>query len=89
MPLDTRHTYTKLDWQMLCAAIAKKATRQDFINKIVNWINTTPTNYPLTDWYDAITGNYPGFDFIARPVVGSLYSLLALNSAPATPALGG
>ena len=31
--------------------------------------------------------SYPGFDFIARPVVGGEFAILALNSAPSTPAL--
>lgn len=79
VPLDTRHTYTKLDWQCWCAAIAEKSTQQLFFSQIANWINTTPTNQPLTDLYDTITGDYPSTHFEARPVVGGTFALLALN----------
>ncbi|KAI0842595.1 glutaminase A [Hypoxylon sp. FL0890] len=79
VPLDTRHTYTKTDWMMWCAAIASKDTQDTFIRLIAGWINSTPTNRPLTDLYDAQTGDYPsGLQFTARPVVGGHFSLLAL-----------
>ena len=84
VPLDTRHT--KLDWQLLCAAIASVSTRALMISKLAYWVNNTPANVPLSDWYDTITGDYIAFH--ARPVVGALFGVLALNSAPATPALG-
>lgn len=76
VPLDTRHTYTKVDWQTWCAAIAAPATRDMFYKNIANWINVTPTNHAFTDLYDAVTGDYPGFDFIARPVVGGTFANL-------------
>lgn len=56
VPLDTRHTYTKLDWESLCAAIADSSTQTMFITDLVKWINETPTNMALTDLYDTITG---------------------------------
>lgn len=78
IPLDTRHTWTKTDWMLFCAAIASKDTRDVFVDLIANWINVTPTNRGLTDLYDAATGDYPGIFFVARPVVGGHFSLLAL-----------
>ncbi|KAI0024147.1 glutaminase GtaA [Xylariomycetidae sp. FL0641] len=80
VPLDTRHTYTKSDWECWCAAIASQDTRDMFYSKIANWINVTPTNMALTDLYDTVSGNYPSVVFIARPVVGGHFAQLALQS---------
>ncbi|KAF7186316.1 Glutaminase A [Pseudocercospora fuligena] len=82
VPLDTRHTYTKADWELFCAAIAESETKNMFTSTIAKWLNVTPTNFAFTDLYDTISGNYPGIYFIARPVVGGTFSFLALNSAP-------
>ncbi|KAK3070547.1 hypothetical protein LTR53_010284 [Teratosphaeriaceae sp. CCFEE 6253] len=84
VPLDTRHTYTKSDWELWCAAVTSTSTKQQFSSTIAKWTGVTTTNYAWTDLYDTITGDYPNIFFIARPVVGGLYSLLALNSAPAS-----
>jgi hypothetical protein len=78
VPLDTRHTYSKSDWQLWAAAIASEQTRDDMISRIANWINVTPTNRALTDLYDCVSGDYPGITFAARPVVGGHFALLAL-----------
>jgi hypothetical protein len=56
VPLDTRHSYTKSDWQMLTASIASQETQNMFISDLATWINQTPTNLALTDLYDAQTG---------------------------------
>ncbi|KAK0247018.1 hypothetical protein LTS09_017845 [Friedmanniomyces endolithicus] len=85
VPLDTRHTYTKNDWELFCAAVASSSTKAQFIPTIAKWLGETPTNFAFTDLYDTITGDYPtSAIFIARPVVGGMYSLLALNSAPSS-----
>ncbi|OTA98748.1 hypothetical protein M426DRAFT_69183 [Hypoxylon sp. CI-4A] len=79
VPLDTRHTYTKSDWQLWCAAITDTETRDTFLRLIAGWIDSTPTNLALTDLYDAASGDYPsGLQFTARPVVGGHFSILAL-----------
>ncbi|KAI1429181.1 glutaminase GtaA [Xylaria sp. FL1777] len=79
VPLDTRHTYSKTDWQLWAAAIASEDTRSDFISRIASWINVTPTNRAFSDLYDCASGNYPpGITFTARPVVGGHFALLAL-----------
>ncbi|KAI1303429.1 glutaminase GtaA [Xylaria venustula] len=79
VPLDTRHTYSKTDWQIWAAAIASEDTRNTFISRIANWINVTPTNRAFGDLYDCVTGDYPpGVTFVARPVVGGHFALLAL-----------
>jgi len=50
-----------------------------FIEDLAKWINETPTNRAMTDWYDAQTGDYPSGPFVARPGVGGLFAILALN----------
>ncbi|KAK1073809.1 hypothetical protein LTR74_001663 [Friedmanniomyces endolithicus] len=85
VPLDTRHTYTKNDWELFCAAVASSSTKAQFISTIAKWLGETPTNFAFTDLYDTVTGDYPTSPiFIARPAVGGMYSLLALNSAPSS-----
>nr|OQO27148.1 Glutaminase A [Rachicladosporium sp. CCFEE 5018] len=84
VPLDTRHVYSKNDWEMWCAAISNTDTRNMFIGTLAKWIGATSTGGPVTDLFDTITGGYaqqaglPAFQ--ARPVVGGWFSLLALNS---------
>ncbi|KAE9368523.1 DUF1793-domain-containing protein [Stipitochalara longipes BDJ] len=84
VPLDTRHYYTKSDWEMWAAAISSESTRNMFIRDLAKWINETHTNTACTDLYDTRNGDYAteGRDnhFIARPVVGRHFALLALQS---------
>ncbi|KAL0261420.1 hypothetical protein SLS55_002850 [Diplodia seriata] len=80
VPLDTRNSYTKTDWQMFVAAIASTETRDMFHSDIAKWITETPTNRPLTDLYETESGDYPsGITFVARPVMGGTFALLVLN----------
>ncbi|KAL4805552.1 hypothetical protein BDV18DRAFT_21455 [Aspergillus unguis] len=79
VPLDTRHQYTKSDWEIFTAAVASTSTRDMFIQLLAEWINETPTNRPLTDLYDTVTGDYPQVHFVARPTVGGAFALLVLN----------
>ncbi|KAF1984206.1 glutaminase GtaA [Aulographum hederae CBS 113979] len=83
VPLDTRHSYTKGDWEMWAAAVSSSSTRDMFIADLAKWINETPTNKALSDLYDTETGDYPVDtpQFIARPVVGGVFSLLVLPGA--------
>ena len=64
-----------------CAAVASSDTSSMFISDTATWINETPTNGPLTDFYETDTGDYGRgvSPFRARPVVGGFFSLLALN----------
>lgn len=84
VPLDTRHNYTKNDWEIFTASIASDSTRDLFISAVANWIGQTTTARPETDWYDAVAGGWPvdGGQFTARPVVGGHFALLALKDAP-------
>lgn len=89
VPLDTRHNYTKGDWELFVAAIAEQDTQELFTRDIANWINTTPTSQALTDLYDTISGDFPDTKFVARPVVGGFFSLLALPEGYVPPSGGG
>lgn len=64
---------------MFCAAIASADTKQMFISDLAKFIRETPTNRPLTDWYDARTASFGDGVFTARPVVGGHFATLALN----------
>jgi hypothetical protein len=56
IPLDTRHYYTKSDWEMWAAAISSPSTRNMFIHDLAKWINETHTNTACTDLYDTRNG---------------------------------
>ncbi|KAF7587742.1 hypothetical protein BBP40_006820 [Aspergillus hancockii] len=79
VPLDTRHSYTKTDWELFAAAVSSKSTQDMFHKLIATWINETPTNRAFTDLYETATGAYPGNVFIARPVMGGAFALLLLE----------
>ena len=76
IPLDSRHTYTKSDWEMWMAAATDTANlRQALIDSLYNFYDTSPSRVPSTDWYDTISDTQNGFQ--ARPVVGGFFALLA------------
>ena len=76
IPLDSRHTYTKSDWEMWTAASTNTASlRQYLIDSLYRFYNTTPSRVPGTDWYDTISDTQNGFQ--ARPVLGGFFALLA------------
>lgn len=83
VPLDTRHSYTKLDWEIFAAAVASPSTKQLFISKIATWIGKTTTNRPFTDLYETDSGDYPaGLNFAARPVLGGVFAPLLIGQGP-------
>jgi hypothetical protein len=72
LPLDSRESYTKLDWQLWTATLADKA--EDFqilFAPIPKWVNEGPSRVPLTDFYDTKSGKMVAFQ--ARSVVGGVY----------------
>jgi hypothetical protein len=71
-PLDNRNTYTKSDWLVWCAAMAK--SQNDFeqmITPLWNFLNESSSRVPFTDWYDTVTGKQ--INFQNRSVVGGLF----------------
>jgi hypothetical protein len=82
LPLDSRHLYTKSDWEFEAAAVAEPAVRKEILDRVSRWINETSTDRPLTDLYNTEgDGGFPGPNFFARPVVGGHFSFLALERA--------
>ncbi|KAL1900280.1 hypothetical protein Sste5346_002591 [Sporothrix stenoceras] len=83
LPLDSRHLYTKSDWEFFAAAITGKSTRAEILTSVARWLNETETTEPFTDLYETEgKGGYPGgLKFRARPVVGGHFAFLALERA--------
>jgi hypothetical protein len=82
LPLDSRHLYTKSDWEFEAAAVASKKVRSQILDRVALWLNETVTDRPFTDLY--VTegdGGFPGPWFFARPVVGGHFAFLTLERA--------
>ncbi len=72
LPLDSRADYTKSDWLVWCAAMARdEDTFRRLIAPLAHYLRSTPTRVPFSDWYDTKTGKY--VSFIARSVQGGVY----------------
>ncbi|WP_327011768.1 DUF5127 domain-containing protein [Dactylosporangium sp. NBC_01737] len=82
VPLDPRHEYTKVDWELWTAGFlaAQPAARDALIGKAYQFANTTGSRVPFTDWHDTNTGNGQGF--AARPVMGGALALMTLRYTP-------
>ena len=80
VPLDSRHLYTKTDWEFFATAVASKAVRSEVLESVAKWVNETSTDRPFTDLHETEgKGGFPGPDFFARPVVGGHFAFLALE----------
>lgn len=67
LPLDSRHLYTKSDWEFFAGAVASRDTREALVESIGLWVNETVTgksSYSFWVWKD-LTCHRP-------PVYGSL-----------------
>ncbi|MGI5184337.1 glutaminase domain-containing protein [Dactylosporangium sp. CA-152071] len=82
VPLDPRHGYTKVDWELWTAGFlaAQPAARDALIAKAYLYANTTTSRVPCSDWHDTDSGNQQGF--AARPVMGGALALMSLRSVP-------
>ncbi|KAK4634437.1 putative glutaminase [Fulvia fulva] len=82
LPLDSRHFYTKSDWEFQAAAVSSKKVRAQILDRVAKWLNETSTDRPFTDLYKTEDdGGYPGPNFFARPVIGSHFAFLTLERA--------
>jgi hypothetical protein len=82
LPLDSRHLYTKSDWEFEAAAVSSKKTRTKILDRVAKWLNETVTDRPFSDLYETEwDGGFPIAHFFARPVVGGHFSFLALERA--------
>ena len=72
LPLDSRKTYTKVDWILWTACLAD--TEEDFsrlVSPAYKYVNETEPRVPLTDWYEATDGR--SINMRARSVVGGFF----------------
>ncbi len=81
VPLDSRVTYTKLDWVVWSAMLAEKRTDFEALVAPVHlFLNESRSRVPMTDWYETEAGTQRGFQ--ARSVVGGVFiQLLAVDWA--------
>jgi len=78
VPLDSRESYTKLDWTLWSAALTgKKEDIVAFSGPIYDFLNYSPSRVPMTDWYWTIDGTQRGFQ--ARSAIGGVF-IPVLNS---------
>ena len=43
LPLDSRHLYTKTDWEFFAAAVAGEKVRNEILTSVARWVNETST----------------------------------------------
>ncbi|PGH34665.1 hypothetical protein GX50_02453 [[Emmonsia] crescens] len=90
LPLDSRHLYTKTDWEFFSMAVSSKNVRQEILQSVAKWLNETATDRPFTDLHNTEgDGGFPGPNFFARPVVGGHFAFLALERACNGKAMAG
>ncbi|THH14879.1 hypothetical protein EW146_g5515 [Bondarzewia mesenterica] len=82
VPLDTRHTYTKTDWQIFTAgmlASTSTTTRDLLISRVRAYAGVAlgSNTEPFGDWYETTDGAANGFR--ARPVVGGHLALVSAH----------
>ena len=80
VPLDSRKTYTKLDWITWSATLSDDpAAFAQLIAPVHRYMLETPSRVPLSDWYETTDGAQIGFQ--ARAVVGGVYMKMLATPA--------
>ena len=72
LPLDSRRTYTKVDWEIWTATLSdKKEDFQKMVDAVARWTNETPVRVPFGDWTETVNPKKEGFQ--ARSVIGGVF----------------
>lgn len=72
LPLDSRRSYTKLDWIIWSASLAEDETNfRALVEPLYRWADQSPDRVPLPDWFETTDGHH--YHFRARSVVGGLF----------------
>jgi hypothetical protein len=83
LPLDSRKTYTKSDWIIWTACMAKdNETFQKIVSPVYRYTNETQSRVPVSDFYDTDSGKM--INFKARSVVGGYYMKILFDKISAS-----
>jgi hypothetical protein len=79
LPLDSRKSITKLDWEVWTATVTDDPAKfNDLLHRLVIWADSTSSRVPTTDYYDTVSGRQMGFQ--ARSVVGGIFIKALLDA---------
>jgi Domain of unknown function (DUF1793) len=79
-PLDSRQTYTKLDFVAWSAAMCgSREEFEKFMTPVIAFASATPDRVGLTDWYQTTDARTMGMH--SRSVVGGLWARQLMDGA--------